>query len=69
MVFRILVITPTKHIKNFKENFPKNYKLKFYEDINQKTFLKIANKFDGIFTNPNKLKFKLNKKTILKLTN
>lgn len=67
MVYKILVITPTKHIKKFKENFPKNYKLKFYEDINQKTFFKIANKYDGIYTNPNKLKFKLNEETIPKI--
>lgn len=67
MVFKILVITPTKHIKKFRENFPKKYELEFYEDIEKKTFSKIANKFDGIYTNPNKLKFKLNKETIPKI--
>ena len=40
MVIKILVITPIKHIKRFKENFPKNFKLKIYEDIDSSVFSK-----------------------------
>ena len=61
---KILVITPTNHIKNFKKNFGKKFKVKYCENIKINEFIKISSKYDAIFTNPNKLEFYLGSKTI-----
>jgi lactate dehydrogenase-like 2-hydroxyacid dehydrogenase len=69
MPFKILIITPTNHINNFKKNFGKNFLVRYFEDITESDFVKIASKYDAIYTNPNKLKFYLGPKNIKNFKN
>ena len=65
---KILVITPSKHIFGFKKIFNK-FSVKYFENINKSKFVKIYHKYNAIFTNPNKLSFKLGPSTIKNLDN
>jgi phosphoglycerate dehydrogenase-like enzyme len=61
---KILVITPVSHIKNFKVEINNNFKATFKENINEKELIKIINRYEIIFTNPNMSKIFLSKKLI-----
>lgn len=60
----ILVITPTKHIKNFEKTICKFGKVKFLDDPLKTQLLKIIENYNIIFTNPNKSKIFFNKEII-----
>ena len=62
--FKILIITPIKHIKKIHTKLSNLGKLKLCENINQKQFKKIIVDYDIIFTNPNKSKIYLGEKNL-----
>ena len=59
---KILVITPTKHIRGFNKNLRKLGNVSYLEDPSFEELVKNIKDVDAIFTNPNKTKIYLDKK-------
>ena len=56
MKFKILVITPIKHIKGLELKLKKKSFVTILNDPSKKNVLKIIDKYNAIYTNPNKSK-------------
>ena len=52
--FKILVITPVKHVKGVFETLTKTGDVNYIEDCDSKNLKMIVSCYDAIFTNPNK---------------
>ena len=61
---KILVITPTNHIKGLNKILNSIGKVDYLEDPNKKQVEMIIEKYDAIFTNPNKSKVFLGKEVL-----
>lgn len=69
MKFKILVITPIKHIKGLELKLKKKSFVKILNDPSKNDVLKIIHKYNAIYTNPNKSKIYIGKEIIDKATN
>ena len=58
---RILVITPTKHIKDLNKTLESIGHVEYFNDPTKEEVKNIIKKFDAVFTNPNKSKVFLGK--------
>lgn len=64
MKFKILVITPIKHIKGLETKLKKKSSVTILNDPSLSEVKKIISKFDAIYTNPNKSKIYIGKEII-----
>lgn len=67
--FKILVITPVSHIDGFNSIINKLGLVDYHENISKSKIYKIINKYDVVFTNPNKSNVYFDKNLINKATN
>ena len=67
--FKLLIITPITHIEGIHEKLNKHFEITYQENISENKLIKVINKFDAIFTNPNQSKIYLGKKIIDKAKN
>tara|TARA_B100001029_G_C15056819_1_gene455037 strand:+ start:1144 stop:2097 length:954 start_codon:yes stop_codon:yes gene_type:complete len=51
---KLIVITPIKHIHGLVDKLEKNMDVTYFENPEEKDLLSIINKYDALFTNPNK---------------
>ena len=62
--FKLLIITPIMHIEGIHQKLTKHFEITYLENISENKLIKVINKFDAIFTNPNQSKIYLGKKII-----
>ena len=67
--FKILVVTPVKHIKGVFKTLTKIGNVNYIEDCNLENLMKIVSNYDAIFTNPNKSKIFIGQDVIDLATN
>ena len=61
MKSKLLIITPVKHIQNFRNKINKNFKSTYIPLATKKSLKREIKKFDYIFTNPNMSKVFIDK--------
>jgi len=61
---KLLCITPINHISGLKKKLSKYFTIKYIPQITKKEIIEISDKYEVIFTNPNKTRFYLNEKIL-----